>query len=88
MGQTSRTFGLHSAFKLTKRDRVHPHHRIHRHVEIFYTPHIFVLCVDDFGVKYYLRNDAEHLFNTLGILYEYTVDWAGASFCRLTLNWN
>ena len=67
---------------------IHPHHWIHRYVETFYTPYSFFLCVDDFGVKNYSRNDAEHLLNTLGKSYEYTVDWDGANFCGLTLNWN
>ena len=35
---------------------------------------IFALCVDDFGIKYFSKNDAEHLINTLKNYYEITVD--------------
>ena len=38
---------------------------------------IFCLYVDDFGVKYFNKEDAKHLLDTLGQHYKYTVDWAG-----------
>ena len=51
-------------------------------------PTIFALCVDDFGVKYFSRNDAEHLLNALREHYEISVDWKGTNYCGLTLDWN
>ena len=52
-------------------------------------PMQFTLVVDDFGVKYTRRKDAEHM---LGILEkEFTAlstDWDGALYCGITLEWN
>ena len=48
----------------------------------------FTLCVDDFGVKYYTREDAEHLIQALNSRYETTVDWEGSKYLGLTLHWN
>ena len=49
----------------------------------------FTLVVDDFGVKYTRREDAEHL---LGILEkEFTAvsnDWDGELYCGIKLEWN
>ena len=48
----------------------------------------FCLCVDDFGVKYISKPGADHLLNTLGQQYTYTVDWPGQIFCGLNIAWN
>jgi hypothetical protein len=48
----------------------------------------FVLCVDDFGVKYFSNADAMHLINALQTDYELTIDWAGDLYCGLTLDWH
>ena len=45
----------------------------------------FCLCVDDFGVKYTRKADAEHLLNILQLKYKITCDWTGSSYCGLTL---
>ena len=37
----------------------------------------FCLCVDDFGVKYYSTDDANHLLNALSKNYTCTTDWTG-----------
>lgn len=37
-------------------------------------PTIFCLCVDDFGVKYFSKDDSDHLFPALSHHYQYTVD--------------
>ena len=37
-------------------------------------PTIFCLYVDDFGVKYFSKDDAQHLLNALDKNYKYTVD--------------
>jgi len=48
----------------------------------------FCLCVDDFGVKYTRKEDADHLLATLQTKYKMTCDWTGTSYCGLTLNWD
>ena len=47
----------------------------------------FCVCVDDFGVKYFTKADANHLLEAIGSSYKYTVDWKGEHYCGLTLNW-
>jgi len=48
----------------------------------------FALCVDDFGVKYYNRADAEHLIESLKKYYEVCIDWSGENYCGARLKWN
>jgi hypothetical protein len=48
----------------------------------------FVLCVDDFGVKYYSKIDALHLIGAIKNHYKLTIDWSGALYCGLTLDWH
>ena len=48
----------------------------------------FSLVVDDFGVKYVDKKDAEHLIAALKDSYEISVDWEGTLYCGLTLDWN
>ena len=49
---------------------------------------IFALCVDDFGIKYFSKDDADHLVSTLKNHYDITIDWEGRNYCGLTLDWN
>ena len=39
------------------------------------------LCVNDFGFKYYNKSDAQHLIDTLGKHYKYSVDCSGENIC-------
>ena len=48
----------------------------------------FCLCVDDFGVKYYSKEDANHLIAALQQNYDITIDWEGKHFCGLNIDWN
>ena len=48
----------------------------------------FALCVDDFGIKYFSMDDANHLLAALRTKYEITVDWTGKLYCGLHLEWN
>jgi hypothetical protein len=48
----------------------------------------FCLCVDDFGVKYFNQDDADHLLATLRKFYKVSVDWEGRNYCGLTIDWN
>ena len=47
----------------------------------------FTLCVDDFGVKYFSKDDALHLINAVKDHYEVTVDWEGKLYIGMNLNW-
>ena len=51
-------------------------------------PTTFCLCVDDFGIKYYSKADANHLLACLRENYKISVDWEGKNYCGLTLDWN
>ena len=49
---------------------------------------VLYLCVDDFIVKYFNKDDADRLLNTLGKEYKYTVDWTCYNICDLTFERN
>ena len=51
-------------------------------------PTKFCLCVDDFGVKYFTKEDIEHLINALQSAFTISIDWKGHQYCGLHLNWN
>ena len=48
----------------------------------------FTLVVDDFGIKYIGRENAEHLLAALKDFYEVEIDWDGELYCGITLKWN
>eukprot|EP00957_Ditylum_brightwellii_P061357 4657228-Ditylum_brightwellii.AAC.1 len=49
---------------------------------------IFALCVDDFGVKYYNKDDSQHLITALQENYDISMDWEGTNYCGLAFKWN
>ena len=49
---------------------------------------IFCLCVDNFGVKYYTKDDVHHLQKTLQPVYDVKIDWTGENFLGYKLRWN
>jgi len=51
-------------------------------------PICFYLCVDDFGIKYFNKDDAQHPLSSLQNRYTVTRDWHGRNFCGLTIDWN
>lgn len=51
-------------------------------------PTKFCLCMDDFGIKYFNEEDAEHLQSVIFAKYKGTVDKSGKNYCRLTFDWN
>jgi hypothetical protein len=51
-------------------------------------PITFALIVDDFGVKYVGKENAEHLGNVIRDLYTITEDWKGNIYLGITLDWN
>ena len=48
----------------------------------------FSLVVDNIGVKYVGKENAEYLIKNFKKLYTIFIDWNGACYCRLTLKWN
>ena len=49
---------------------------------------IFSLAVDDFGVKYIGKENANHLIQALQKLYTISINWTGSLFCGLTIDWD
>ena len=47
-------------------------------------PITFCLCVDDFGIKYWIQQDADHLCNAIGANFKYTIDKEDKHYCGLT----
>ena len=48
----------------------------------------FSLVIDDFGIKYEEKADAEHLLQTLCNKYPISVDWTGQLYCGISITWN
>ena len=46
----------------------------------------FCLCVDDFGVQYFSKEDITHLINALQDKYMITTDFSGKNFCGLDIH--
>ena len=51
-------------------------------------PITFSLVVDDFGVNYISKENAEHLIQALQKLYTISVNCTGSLFCGLTIDWD
>jgi hypothetical protein len=49
---------------------------------------VFSLVVDDFGIRYTDRADADHLIAALRQSYDVSLDWTGSRYCGLTLEWD
>ena len=48
----------------------------------------FILCVDEFGVKYHSKEDVDHLKVALQQVHDVTTDCSGQNYCGLSLAWN
>jgi hypothetical protein len=48
----------------------------------------FTLAVDDFGIKYFSKEDADHLFAALATRYGLTIDWTGSNYLGFKIDWN
>ena len=48
----------------------------------------FCMCVDDFGIKYFNKDDAEHLLTCLQQKCKCTTDLQGQHYCGLTFDWH
>jgi hypothetical protein len=53
-----------------------------------WSPVLFSLVVDDFGVKYVGKQHVDHLIASIEEHYTFSKDWAGQLYCGITLNWN
>jgi len=51
-------------------------------------PISFSLVVDDFGVKYIRKEDADHLEQTIKNSYPMKTDWTGEYYVGMTLKWD
>jgi hypothetical protein len=89
-------YGLKEASILAYKE-LKAHLKPHGYVPMRFTPGVwrhltrrttFTLAVDDFGIKYFSRADADHLFTALEENYVITKDWAGTSYLGFTLVWN
>ena len=89
-------YGLPQAGKLAH-DRLVEFLKPHGYIPVPFTPGLwrhtsrpisFTLVVDDFGVKYTCRKDAEHLMDSLRLQYAVTEDWTGGRYCGITLKWD
>ena len=49
---------------------------------------VFCLCIDDFGIKYYNKDDDIHLITTLQQFYKFSIDWSVAYYCGLNIKWH
>ena len=48
----------------------------------------FYLCVDNFSIKFWSEEDADHLCNVIGANFRYTIDHEGKNYCDLQQDWN
>ena len=37
----------------------------------------FTLCVDDFGIQYFSKSNADHLIDAIQDTYDFSIDWKG-----------
>ena len=49
---------------------------------------IFSFIVDDFGVKYMGKENAQHLLDTIQKHYKCSCNWKGEQYCGLTIKWD
>ena len=50
-------------------------------------PTKFCVCVGNFRVKYYTKDDVNQLIDSLQAHYKCTTEWEGRNYCGLTFNW-
>ncbi len=51
-------------------------------------PITFTLVVDDFGIKYENKDNADHLIASIKKDYMLTKDWTGNLYCGIQLDWD
>jgi hypothetical protein len=48
----------------------------------------FLLVVDDFGIKYIGRENAEHSMTSMKKNYDISSKWTGGAYCGMKIDWN
>jgi hypothetical protein len=48
----------------------------------------FLLVVDDFGINYISRDNAEQLMTSIKKNYDISSDWTWSAYCGLKLDWD
>ena len=66
--------------------RYHPITSIVRLWEYEPRPTKFCLCVNNFGIKYWCKEDANHLYNAIDANFKYTVDYEEKNYYSLILD--
>ena len=51
------------------------------------TKPFFGLCVDDFGVKDFSKDDADHILESLKNHYAISKNWEGCNYLGLEIDW-
>ena len=82
--------GLLAQQRLIAHFAIHGYHetrtpRLFRHVS---NGTDFTLVVDDFGIKYSTKQGAQHLIDTLRLLYIIKIDWTGSTYIGFTIKFN
>jgi len=77
--------GLLAQQQLIKRLNKAGYHQSERYE---WRPISFTLVVDDFGVKYVEKQNADHLISVLQEHYAIVIDWDGTRYIGLTLDWD
>ena len=89
-------YGLPQAGRLANK-QLEKHLALHGYFPTKHTPGLwrhehrpitFSLVVDNFGIKYVNKEDADHLLAALQEKYKVTMDWNGNLYCGITLLWN
>jgi hypothetical protein len=44
--------------------------------------------VDDFRVKFVIKDDVDHLISSIKMTYSLTEDWTGNLYCGISLKWD
>ena len=91
---TKGCYGLPQAGKLAQ-DKLIAHLAVHGYLQCPDVPCVFrhvtrnvtfSLVVDDFGIKYFNREDAEHLLQCLRLEYKMTVNWKGDKYLGMQID--
>ena len=48
----------------------------------------FYLCVDDFGIKFWSKEDTDHLCDAISANFRYAADREGKNYYELSIVWN
>jgi hypothetical protein len=76
-------------------DQLHPHLAPYGYFPVQHTPGLwhhstrcttFTLAVNNFGIKFFSKEDADHLFAAFATTL--TKDWSGSNYLGFTLDWN